>query len=270
MTTSTTEQLRDDRAAVDKAISLLAAFDHRSHTGIGVSELARRAQLSKSTAFRVLALLERNDVVERVGTAYRLGSRLHRLGQAAYTQENERVRDLLLPYLTDLYESTHHTVHLAVIQGTEVVYLAKLYGHRSVAAPSRIGGRLPAHATGVGKAMLAYEVGSATRAATPPLAALTPWTITDAAHLQRELTEIRRSGIAHDRQESRIGVTCLAAPILDRRGRPLAALSVAAPAGHLNVSALEPRLRRTCTAAAQALARNGARALAQHRDSSGS
>ncbi|MBH0779843.1 IclR family transcriptional regulator [Nocardia bovistercoris] len=255
MPTSTAEPLRDDRAAVDKAISLLAAFDYQSHTGIGVSELARRAQLSKSTAFRVLALLERNDVVERVGTGYRLGARLHRLGQAAYTPENERTRDLLLPYLTDLYESTHHTVHLAALHGTEVVYLAKLYGHRSVAAPSRIGGRLPAHATAVGKAMLAYHPVAATRAGTEPLAALTEWTITETAHLERDLGEIRRRGIALDHQESRAGLTCMAAPILDRRGRPLAALSIAAPAGHLDTAALEPRLRRTCTAAARALLR---------------
>lgn len=259
MTTSTTDQVRDDRAAVDKAISLLAAFDHQSAAGIGVSELARRAQLSKSTAFRVLGLLERNDVVERVGTAYRLGSRLHRLGQAAYTQENERVRDLLLPYLTELYESTHQTVHLAVLQGTDVVYLAKLYGHRSVAAPSRIGGRLPAHATAVGKALLAYDTDAADRATASALPALTRWTITDSARLERELTDVRRTGVAHEHQESRDGITCLAAPILDRRGRPLAALSIAAPVGRLDIGSLEPRLRRTCTAAARALAPLGPR-----------
>ncbi|MFF0543190.1 IclR family transcriptional regulator [Nocardia thailandica] len=253
MTTSTAEPVRDDRAAIDKAISLLAAFDHRSSTGIGVSELARRAQLNKSTAFRVLALLERNDVVERVGTAYRLGSRLHRLGQAAYTPENEHIRDLLLPYLTDLYESTHHTVHMAALQGTEVVYLAKLYGYRSVAAPSRIGGRLPAHATAVGKAMLAYDAIAADGTRAAPLAALTEWTITDVARLDDQLIEIRRRGIALDNQESRAGVTCMAAPILDRRGYPLAALSIAAPAGQLDVAVLESRLRRICTAAAQAL-----------------
>src|SRR5690242_17641721 len=130
MTVSVAEPVRDDRAAVDKAISLLVAFGEQASTGVGVSELARRADLSKSTAFRVLGMLERNGVVERIGTGYRLGARLHQLGQAVYSPEHERVRDLLLPFLTDLYEMTRHTVHLAALHDTDVVYLAKLYGHR--------------------------------------------------------------------------------------------------------------------------------------------
>ena len=82
MTTSVAEPVRDDRAAVDKAISLLVAFGDQASSGLGVTELARRAQMSKSTAYRVLGMLERNAVVERVGTGYRLGSRLHELGRA--------------------------------------------------------------------------------------------------------------------------------------------------------------------------------------------
>lgn len=67
------ESVRDDRAAIDKAFSLLVAFGDQASSGLGVSELARRTNLSKSTAYRVLGMLERNDMVERIGTAYRLG-----------------------------------------------------------------------------------------------------------------------------------------------------------------------------------------------------
>src|SRR6185369_16671772 len=126
MTTSTAERVRDDRAAVDKAVSLLAAFGAEACTGLGVSELARRTHLSKTTAHRVLGMLERNGVVERSGTSYRLGARLHELGRVAQVPGHERIRDLLLPFLTDLYELTRQTVHLAVLHGTDVVYLAKL------------------------------------------------------------------------------------------------------------------------------------------------
>ncbi|MYZ34438.1 MULTISPECIES: helix-turn-helix domain-containing protein, partial [unclassified Streptomyces] len=141
MTSAFDVPLRDDRAAVDKAISLLVALGDRTNAGAGVSELARRSRLSKSTAHRVLGMLERNGVVERVGTGYRLGERLHDLGRAVYAPGSETARDLLLPYLADLYETTRETVHLSVLHGSFVVYLAKLYGHRSGPVPSRIGGR---------------------------------------------------------------------------------------------------------------------------------
>ncbi|MCP2321252.1 transcriptional regulator, IclR family [Nocardia amikacinitolerans] len=255
MTTSIAEPVRDDRAAVDKAISLLIAFGDHAGTGLGVSELARRAQLSKSTAFRVLGMLERNGVVERVGTGYRLGARLHQLGQAVYSPEHEQIRDLLLPFLTDLYEATRHTVHLAALHGTDVVYLAKLYGHRTIAAPSRIGGRLPAHGTAVGKVLLAYRSHTATQAHATPLHALTPHTIIDPARLADELAGIRRTGIAHDNQESRIGLSCLAAPVFDHRGRALAALSIAGPHGQFDTRRLETGLRRICASATKTIVR---------------
>ena len=149
MTVSITEQGRDDRAAVDKAISLLVSFGHHGSGGVGVTELARRARLSKSTAFRVLGLLERNGVVERVGRNYRLGARLHELGRTVYPPDHDRVRDLLIPFLTDLYELTHETVYVAALHGGDVVYLAKLHGHRPAFEPSRIGVRMPAHCSAV-------------------------------------------------------------------------------------------------------------------------
>ncbi|WP_433566677.1 IclR family transcriptional regulator [Nocardia sp. CA-151230] len=255
MTTSIAEPVRGDRAAVDKAISLLVAFGDQASSGVGVSELARRAQLSKSTAFRVLGMLERNGVVERIGTGYRLGARLHQLGQAVYSPEYERIRDLLLPFLTDLYETTRHTVHLAALHGTDVVYLAKLYGHRTIPAPSRIGGRLPAHCTAVGKVLLAYHPQTATPVLASPLQAITPHTIVDPAQIVSELTTIRRNGVAYDNQESRLGLSCIAAPVFDGRGRAIAALSVAGPHGNLEAHRLETTLRQVCAAASNALGR---------------
>ena len=91
--TAVLESVRDDRAAVDKAFSLLVAFGDEASTGVGVRELARRASLSKTTAHRLLGMLERNAMVERIGTSYRLGPRLHELGLAVYPRSHERVRD---------------------------------------------------------------------------------------------------------------------------------------------------------------------------------
>ncbi|GCE44882.1 transcriptional regulator, IclR family [Rhodococcus wratislaviensis] len=251
--TTIVDGTRDGRAAVDKAMSLLASFGQDGATGVGVSELARRADLSKSTAFRVLAMLERNGVVERTGTDYRLGARLHDLGRTVYAPGQERLRDQLIPFVTDLYGATQETVHLACLHGTDVVYLAKLYGHRQVTSPSRIGGRLPAHCTAVGKALLAYHPDSAQQALGRALRQYTDRTIVDPVELTAELDRVRREGIAFENGEAQPGLSCIAAPVLGAHGRSVAALSVSGPTGRLDVRRHAATLRRIASAAAKAL-----------------
>ncbi|WP_459981760.1 IclR family transcriptional regulator [Nocardioides sp. AN3] len=248
---------RDDRAAVDKAMCLLLAFGDEAASGIGVSELARRVNLSKSTAFRLLAMLERNGVVEKFGTQYRLGGRLHELGRDVYSPHHDRVRDLLIPFLGDLYERTHHTVHLAALHGTDVVYLAKLHGHRRPSCPSRIGGRVPAHATAVGKALLAHDADASERALSAELPAFTPTTLTQAAELSTELERIRRAGVAYDREEVQPGLHCVAVPLLTPSGRPIAAFSVSVSSA-AELAQVEPILRQIAGEATRFLARHAA------------
>lgn len=254
---STAEADRDSRAAVDKAVSLLAAFRDDAHTGLGVSELARRAEMSKSTAFRLLGMLKRNGVVEKSGTSYRLGAQLQLLAAPADTPRHAVLRDTLTPFLIDLYESTHETVHLAVLQGPDVVYLNKLFGHRTASAPSRIGGRAPAHCTGVGKALLAFNARARDEVLATELRAVTAASVTDPTVLGRELDLVRRVGTAHDRDEVSVGLSCVAAPILVR-GVAVAALSVSRSTDRVDDSSVEAVLRRVCHAASQSLnARRG-------------
>lgn len=239
---SSSPTARDDRAAVDKAVSLLLAFGGQASSGVGGSELARRSGLSKTTAFRVLGMLERNGVVERVGQQYRLGQRLHDLGRRVYSPEHDQIRDLLTPFVTELYEQTHQTVHLAVLYGADVVYLAKLYGLRQVPAPSRIGGRAPAHGTAVGKAMLAHDPTALQITMDSGLPAITDATVTDPMLLDRQLAQVRSKGAAYDIEEVKPGLFCVAMPILTRTGRPLAALSVSIPTVE-GIRQVEPALR---------------------------
>ncbi len=250
------DSLRDDRAAIDKAISLLVCFGAEATSGVGVSELARRADLSKSTAFRVLGHLERNGVVEKVGRKYRLGERLHDLGQHVYAPDNDRVRDLLTPFVTDLYEATHATVHLAALHGTDVVYLAKLHGHRPVPCPSRVGGRVPAHCTGLGKALLAYDAEAQDLVLRAGLRPFTSSTVQDPDQFLAQLAAVRRDGIAHDDEEVRPGLVCVAAPVLGRAGRPVAALSVSVAAGRADMAAVESALRRVAAGATRMMTRS--------------
>jgi DNA-binding IclR family transcriptional regulator len=135
-----------------------------------------------------------------------------------------------------------------------VLYVEMLSGHRKVLTPSRVGGRMPAHCTGVGKVLLAYDDGARARLAraTEPLAAVTPRSVTDPARLLAELAEVRRRGIALDREEAAENLVCVAAPLLTGPRVAAAGLSVSMPAdGRLQPRDVEPALRQ----AAQRLGR---------------
>ncbi|MFF5085029.1 IclR family transcriptional regulator [Actinoplanes sp. NPDC000266] len=240
--------------AVDKALILLTSFGPQSHTGIGVSELSRRSGLTKSTTFRLLGVLQRNGMVERAGSDYRLGRVLHELGGHVYSPANERLGALLTPYLAEIYEMTHETVHLAVLQGTNVLYVNKLFGHRGVRSPSRLGGQVPAYCTGVGKVLLAYDAEATEATLRQGLRPVTAHTIVDSAELRTHLSQVRRDGVAFDNGEVLDGLTCVAAPIFGPDGRPVAAISVSGPTGRFAPQAHAPALRRACFAAGRALA----------------
>lgn len=248
---------RDDRAAVDKAFSLLLSFDDQPGVGLGVSELARRAELSKSTAFRVLKMLERNGVVERVGSGYRLGSRLHELGRRVYSAHHDEVRDVLTPFAADLYELTRQTVHLAALHGTDVVYIGKLYGHRRIPAPSAVGARVAAHCTALGKVLLAFDSSAFDAAISSELSPLTDHSISDPSALAAQLMRVRQEGIAYDDQEAAPNLTCVAAPVFGVGNRAVAALSVSGPVGDFDARGFASVLRRVAHASSQALQRAG-------------
>lgn len=243
---------QEQQTAVDKALVLLKSLaDHDSE--IGVSELARRTGLTKSTAFRLLGILQRNDVVERVGSDYRLGTRLFEIGTRVYGPTSLLLRERLLPHLADLYELTHETVHLAVLHDTEIVYVNKIHGHRAARSPSRIGARMPAYCTGAGKALLSFDHDAAEAAIAQGLAARTEYTFTDPDRLRAELRRIRQDGIAYDRQEAALGLACVAVPVMGGGGRPVAALSVAGADHRFDPARFAPALRRVAYEASRAV-----------------
>lgn len=253
MTSMTNEGVREERTAVDKAISVMKAFGDDAQLGVGVSELSRRAGLSKSTTFRLLAMLERNGVVERAGTAYRLGHVVHELGAQANVPGGDRVRDLLTPFLADLYEATHMTVQLAVLSGSHVVYLNKLEGHQRLRTPSRIGARMPAYCTAVGKMLLAHDPRALEETLRSPRPAWTARTIVEESALRGELWAVREAGVAVDRGESLNTLTCIAAPVVMPGSGPIAALSLSGDAATFDPRAFEAILRRVSFGASRAV-----------------
>ncbi len=234
------------RSVLDRAFAILGAFtaDDRE---LGISELARRTGMAKSTVHRLVTELETHGMVERRGTAVVLGLHLFELGELV--PRKRRLRDAALPYMADLRGATRQTVHLAVLDGTEVVYVEILRHKDAPALPSRVGGRLPAHATGVGKAILAFSpaevIDSVLRAGLPRLAERTKVV---PRILQRELTTIRSTGIAYDYEESGAGLVCAASPVTGADGQVVAGLSVSGWTGRLNVRRMAPAVRTAALA----------------------
>ncbi len=253
-TLSSCDGAQATRAVVDKAFALLEAWDHRGES-LGVSELARRTGLPKSTSHRLLGILEAAGLVERLAKGYRFGERLHGMSDVLGVDYPADLREVSLPFLQDLYELTHETIHLGVLVGTDVHCVEKLYGHRRSPVRSRVGGTLPTHSSAIGKALLAYSSPEVQRAVlTAPMPAFTSRTVTQPLALTQEVKAVRRLGVAFDRHESHHAVNCVAAPILDPRGRAVAAISVSGPSERFDPVAVAERLRRVARAASVALA----------------
>ncbi|MEA2380020.1 MAG: IclR family transcriptional regulator, regulon repressor [Thermoleophilaceae bacterium] len=223
----------DKRTSAEKVLAVLDVFGEGEC--MGVTEVGRRAQLTKSTAHRLLATLERHGLIERTGVEYSLGLGLFELGSRAGIGPHGSLARVALPYLTELYEATGQTVHLAVLDRSEVVYVCKLHGHAPQPSPTRIGGRMPAHCTALGKAVLAYSPEPlAMRVAEGGLACMTRHTILHPDVFMTELRRTREEGVSYDRQETTLGLGCVGAPILDERGRSLAAVSVSGPISRIS------------------------------------
>jgi DNA-binding IclR family transcriptional regulator len=228
-------------SVLGRAMTLLTAF-RPDDVELSLAELSRRAGLAKSTAYRLLTQLAEWELVERTAGGFRLGMRLFELGSLVPRQRG--LRETAAPFLADLFEATHETVHLAILDGAEVVYVQKLDSKGGPRVPSRVGGRLPAHCTGVGKALLAFSPQATVDAVLAAgLSRRAPRTVIAPGLLRQELAEIRDRGIAVEHEESTVGITCVAAPVLDTTGTALAAVSITGWVNRLDTTRLAPAVR---------------------------
>jgi DNA-binding IclR family transcriptional regulator len=217
----------DRRSVTGRVFRVLDAFGDADRR-LTAAELVRRTGLPKSTVHRILADLVDVGMLERAGGGFCLGVHLFELG--CLVPPHRRLRELALPFMEDLYEATHEVVHLGILNGSDVLYFVKISGHSRVPLPTRDGARMPAHATALGKAMLAFSPRAVVREVLgASLGALTPYTITVPEVLLRELAEAARTGVAFDHEEAVTGVVCVAAPIFMTICPSVAALSVTGP-----------------------------------------
>ncbi|MFE7988364.1 IclR family transcriptional regulator, partial [Streptomyces shenzhenensis] len=240
------------RSAPDRLLSVLAAFDH-GHPALGLTDISRRAGLSLSTAHRLVAALTAWGALERdAAGVYHVGLRLLEL--AALAPRGLALRQVALPHLEDLYEATHENVQLAVRDGTEVVYTEWLSGRSAVGVHIRVGGRWPLHATGVGLVLLAHGTPEFQEAyCAGPLAAFTPYTITEPDRLRRVLADVRRTGAAVSSRQVTDDALSVAAPVHGPDRAVVAAVSVVVPYADARAAVLVPAVRLAARGISRAL-----------------
>ena len=205
-----------------------------SHSSLSLQEIASQAGINKSTACRLLAHLEAEKYLGRDDKGgYCLGQKLLRLGNNYHVQAplRERARESLW----ELWRVTQETVNLAVLDGLEVVYIDCLESPHDFRLVSNAGMRAILYRTALGKAIVAFLPPEQRELIVKSLhfQAFTPHTHTTAEQLNRDLNSVRKNGYAVDCEESVLGLRCIAAPILDRKGIAVAGISISGPASRI-------------------------------------
>ena len=236
-------------SSVATAIELLKAFSE-DEVEIGISTLAKRLGVAKSTAHRLAATLVSEGLLEqdRATGKYRLGVALFRLG--ALVRRRMEVSNEARPFLYDLREKINESVHLAILDGSEIMYVYNLESTHAIRMRSDLGVRKPAHCTAEGQAILAFqpqEVIDAVIAA--GLVPRTPKTITATDKFLRALAAVRQRGCAVETEESELGMVCIAAPIRDDTGAVVAAVGIAGPETRMSKRAVTTIAPHVITAA---------------------
>jgi DNA-binding IclR family transcriptional regulator len=209
-------------SVASRVLDLLGAYDDE-HRSLTLSALARRAGLPLATAHRLVAELARGGALERQPTGeYVIGRRMWDLGLLAPVETG--LRHAAAPFLHDLYGATLATVHLAVRDGTTVLYLERVAGHSSVPVVSQVGSRLPMHATGVGKVLLAHAPEQVQAAVLGHLTRVTPYTVTQPGRLREQLRRVLADGYATTHEEMSLGACSVAVPVHGPGGEVVAAL----------------------------------------------
>lgn len=207
---------------VERALFILKQI---ANTPMRVQDVAEMLDIHQSNASRLLQTLYKENFIRlNSEKKYELGYAIFDL--AHLINERLDIRSVARPYIEELSDLTNETIHLAILDGVDVVYLDKIDSKRSVRMYSRVGRRAPAYCTGVGKALLAFSPKQSIDWSKIKLTRITENTITDLDKLKLELQNIRKTGISWDREEHEYEIYCVAAPILDFNSYAIASISI--------------------------------------------
>ncbi len=221
-------------SSVASAMRLLKMFSEGEYE-IGVTTLAKRLRVAKSTAHRLAStlvaegMLEQNPETEK----YRLGIALFGLG--ALVRQRMNVSNEARPHLFDLREATNETIHLAILDHASIMYVYDLESTQAIRMRANLGERKPALCTAEGRAMLAFQPAAIVEPILQQsFAPRTPKTVTDRTALRAALADVRSRGYAREDEQSERDMRSLAAPILDAQGQAIAAVGMSGPAQRLS------------------------------------
>lgn len=230
--------------SVDRALDILELY-LTSSDELSVKEISEAMGLSKSTVHGLIKTLELRGYLTQnpVNMKYKLGMKLFSLGNVV--GENLDIRKIARPVIQRLVDKIKETVHLAVLNGNEIVYTEKVEGPGALRMYSQIGKRVLVHCTGVGKVILAHQDDDVVESilSRETLTAFTPHTVTDKEELKRQFRVIREQGYALDDEEIELGLRCVAAPIYNHQGKVIASISCAGPAMRMSDGQLENKIR---------------------------
>jgi IclR family transcriptional regulator, KDG regulon repressor len=216
--------------SVEKTFDLLEMLCKSDHP-LELQEISQLSGLPSPTVYRLLQTLLKLGYIRQKKTSrqYYAGLKIFELSQAVIGKK--RLTDVADEYLQNLSALTQETIHLAVLDGAEVIYLQKYESHQPITLYSRVGRKAPSHCTGVGKVLLAFlpQKEQAEFLKTVNLTPYTSHTIIELGAFEQELEKIRSSGYALDNQEHEEGIHCLACPIKNELGEVIAAVSVTTP-----------------------------------------
>lgn len=242
-------------SVLGKAQLLLGAFQSGAYR-LRLSELSRRSGVPKASAYRLAQELVQWGLLDRDGDAYQLGLRIFELGQRVPV--SAVLRSVARPLLTDLFTTTRATIHLAVLDGTHVMYLEKVAGKANVHTHSHVGGRLPATCTATGKVLLAYasDVDDLLRELERSgVQRLTSRTVESVEALRGQLSTAREHGYAVELEETLPGHGSVAVPLVGADGTVYAAVSATAPLPRTDPRQLVPVLLATAATIVRTLER---------------
>ena len=229
---------RDHVQSLERGITLLLAFD-AAHPEPTLAELAQLTGFSRPAVRRFLLTLERMGYVRNTGSRWSLTPRVLSIGQH-YTESHALI-EVAQPYLLKLAETTHESASLATLDGDEVVYVARVPVRRIMSINVSVGTRVPAHATSMGRVLLAWarpeQIDEVLGGR--PLAQLTPNTVTDVASLREALRQVREEGWSIVSEELEAGLLSASAPVRDRSGAVVAALASSTSIGRSSVEELQ-------------------------------
>jgi DNA-binding IclR family transcriptional regulator len=224
--------------SVHRAIEILTLFRTQDQTELSLTEISCLLSLNKSTVFHLISTLEQSNFVEKTSRSgkYRLGLALFSLGNIVGGQMD--LRKQAIPFLKNIVEKFHQTVHLAILDQDQAFYIEKVKGTATIHTSSQVGKYKPLHCTAIGKVLMASLTEDSINRIIKEkgLPRFTPSTICEPEQLKKELLTIREQGYALDNTEIEPELFCVATPIRDHSGEVVAAISISGSLSRISIS----------------------------------